>query len=270
MEIKLLTVQLEPIAGDIDKNIKKAEALFESCTAKNADLILFPELWTIGWDCVRFNENSESVENSKYLSFLKKLAVEYNSNVIGGSSVIKAKNGNDRNTCFVLNRKGEIITSYDKLHLFSHRGESEGSFLEEGQTPVIAETDIGKIGVSVCYDIRFPELFRLYAFNGADIIVNMAAWPLPLFSEYEILARARAIENQIFVLTSMLTGKINEKYNFSGQSEVIDFRGGVVAKLKEEETILQAVIDTGTMLEYREQMPILTDTKKKYQILEKE
>lgn len=269
MEIKLLTLQSEPVAGDIDENIEKAWNLFEKCTVKSADLILLPELWTIGWDCSRFNKNSESIENSKYLSFLKKLSIKFNSNVIGGSSIIKAESGRDRNTCFVLNRKGEVLTSYDKLHLFSHRGESEGNFLEEGQTPVMVETDIGKIGLSICYDIRFPELFRLYAFNGADIIVNTAAWPLPLYDEYEVLARARAVENQIFVLTSMLTGKINDKYNFSGQSAVIDYRGHVIAKLNEEETILQATIDTGTMMEYREQMPVLRDTKKSYRIMEK-
>lgn len=269
MKINLLIVQLESITGDIDSNIKKAEKLFDNCNAKSADLILFPELWTTGWDCPNFNRYSESFDSSKFVAFLKKLAIKYNSNVIGGSSVLRNNKGKDRNTCLVINRKGEILNTYDKLHLFSHRGEAEGNFLEEGDTPVIAKTDIGKIGISICYDIRFPELFRLYAFNGVDFIVNMAAWPLPIVDEYEVLARARAIENQTFVITSLLTGKINDKYNFSGNSMVIDYRGHIIAKLEEEETILQAQIDTDTMVQYREQMPILSDTKKTYQILEK-
>ena len=97
-----------------------------------------------------------------------------------------------------------MISTYDKFHLFSHRGQSEGSFLEEGEAPVIVKTDIGNIGISICYDIRFPEMFRLYAFNDADVIVNMAAWPKAFTDEYVTLAKARAIENQIYFISSCL------------------------------------------------------------------
>ena len=153
--------------------------------------------------------------------------------------------------------------------MFSHRGESEGTFLEEGETPVIVKTDIGNIGISICYDIRFPELYRTYAFKGVDFIVNMAAWPEAFADEYVTLAKARAIENQLYFLTSALTGKINQEYNFSGKSMVIDFRGKVVAELERQEAILQAQIDIDLMKQYRQQMPILYDTKRSYQILER-
>lgn len=269
MKIKLLVVQLEAVAGDIDKNISKIKSLFEKSEYSSADLIVLPELWTIGWDSPNFNKSSEPIFESRAYNFLKEIAIKYNSNVIGGSAVLRKEGEKDRNTCLIFNRQGELISSYDKFHLFSHRGQSEGSFLEEGETPVIVKTDIGKIGISICYDIRFPELFRLYAFNEADIMVNMAAWPKAFTEDYVTLAKARAIENQTSFVSSCLTGKINESFDFSGQSMVIDYKGKVINKLDEEEAVLYAELDLEEMHQYRKQMPILKDTKRSYQILEK-
>lgn len=269
MNIRLLIVQLEAIKGDIDKNISKVRKLLSDCEHSNPDLIVLPELWTIGWDCTSFNKSSEELQPSKTYKFLQELALQYNSNIIGGSAVLRKNGEKDRNTCLIFNRNGKLISTYDKFHLFSHRGQSEGSFLEEGNSPVIAKTDIGNIGLSICYDIRFPEMFRLYAFNDADILVNVAAWPKAFTDEYITLAKARAIENQIYFVSSCLTGKINESFNFSGNSCVIDYRGKTVSKLSEEETVLCVDIDIDEMKQYRKQLPILKDTKSKYQMMEK-
>ena len=269
MNIRLLIVQLESVKGDIEKNISKIRKLLEESNFSSSDLIILPELWTIGWDCASFNKSSEELQASKTYKFLQELAMQYNSNIIGGSAVLRKNSENDRNTCLVFNRNGELISSYDKFHLFSHRGQSEGSFLEEGEAPVIAKTDIGNIGLSICYDIRFPEMFRLYAFNDADIIVNMAAWPKSFTDEYVTLAKARAIENQIYFVSSCLTGKINETFDFSGHSCVIDYRGKIVSSLNEEESVLCVDIDIDEMKQYRKQLPILKDTKLKYQMMEK-
>lgn len=269
MNIRLLIVQLEAVKGDIDKNISKVRKLLEDSCFTSADLIVLPELWTIGWDCTSFNTSSEKLQPSRTYKFLRELALQYNSNIIGGSAVLRKNGEQDRNTCLIFNRVGELISTYDKFHLFSHRGQSEGNFLEEGNSPVIAKTDIGNIGLSICYDIRFPEMFRLYAFNEADIIVNMAAWPKAFTDEYITLAKARAIENQIYFVSSCLTGKINESFDFSGNSCVIDYRGKVISKLGEEEAVLCVDIDIDEMKQYRYQLPILKDTKPKYQIMEK-
>lgn len=269
MNIRLLIVQLEAVKGDIDKNISKVKKLLEDSCFSVADLIVLPELWTIGWDCTSFNTSAEKLQPSRTYKFLRELALQYNSNIIGGSAVLRKNTEKDRNTCLVFNRTGELISTYDKFHLFSHRGQSEGSFLEEGNSPVIAKTDIGNIGLSICYDIRFPEMFRLYAFNDADIIINMAAWPKAFTDEYITLAKARAIENQIYFVSSCLTGKINETFDFSGNSCVIDYRGKIVSQLGEEETVLCVDIDIDEMKQYRKQMPILNDTKPQYKMMEK-
>ena len=265
MKLKILVVQPSVKAGETDKNIDNVKNLLDETNILSSDLIVLPELWTTGWDCPNFNKYSEPLEVSKTYKFLKEISLKYNTNVIGGSSILRKPSQKDRNTCIILNRKGEIL---DKFHLFSLRGEAEGSFLEEGKSPLIVKTDIGNIGISICYDLRFPEMFRTYAFNEADIIVNMAAWPKAYIDEYITLAKARAIENQIYFICASLTGKINEMYSFGGNSMVIDFHGKIVAGLNEEETVLQAEIDTDIMKAYRQQMPILGDTKKDYQTLE--
>lgn len=268
MKIKVLIVQLEAIAGDIESNINKVEKLLFESKETNADLIILPELWTTGWDCPNFQKYSEEIEISKTYKFLKELAIKFQSNIIGGSAILHEKGQKSKNTCLIFNRNGELITKYSKFHLFSLRGQSEGLYLEEGTTPVIAKTDIGNIGISVCYDIRFPEMFRLYAFNGTDFMVNMAAWPKNYVDEYVTLAKARAIENQTFFITASLTGKIDDRFDFAGNSMVADYQGRIIKKLDFEEKVLCCTIDIDKMKEYREQMPILKDTKNKYQILE--
>ena len=268
MKINVFVVQLESIAGDIKANIKKVKELLGN-TKNKPDLIVLPELWTTGWDCPNFEKYSEKIEESQTYEFLKSIAIEYNSNVIGGSAILQKKDENIRNTSLIFDRKGNLLTTYDKFHLFSLRGESEASYLESGETPVIVKTDIGKIGISICYDIRFPEMFRLYAFNDVDIIVNMAAWPEPFKEEYVVLSRARAIENQTYFISASLTGKIDDKFNFAGNSMVVNYQGSILASLDREERVLECEIDLGEMKKYKEQMPILKDTKKIYQILEK-
>ncbi len=268
MKIKLIVVQLEAAAGNIQANINKIDALILEQNKSDIDLIVLPELWTTGWDCTNFNKYSEDLYSSQTYDFLKKLSTKYNSNVIGGSSVLRREGTKDRNSCLIFNREGELKAVYDKYHLFSHRGQSEGVYLEEGTTGLIVNSDIGKIGISTCFDIRFPELFRLYAFKGSDFVVNMAAWPLGFYDEYETLLHARAIENQMYYISSCLTGKINDEYAFSGNSQVCDYRGRIIAKLAREEKALYTEINTDEMKEYRQKMPILSDTKSEYKIME--
>ena len=268
MIVKVLVLQLEAIVRDIEKNIQKVRQLLDNCNCLSADLIVLPELWTIGWNCEYFNKCSESINSSKVFSFLSELAKKYNSNIIGGSSILHKNSQQDRNTSLIFNRQGKFLASYDKYHLFSHRGESEGTYLQDGDNGLLINLDIGKVGISICYDIRFPELFRLYAFQGADIMVNMAAWPQSFVQEYDTLAKARAIENQVYFISSCLTGKINEEYNFSGNSQIINYRGKVISKLNCEEKVLVSEIDIDEMKLYRQQMPILNDTKAQYKIME--
>ena len=175
-KIKLLAIQMESVIGEKDRNIRKVRELLEKClTEKSADFVFLPEVWTVGWDCPSFKDCAEEIETSFSVNMLKSIASKYKTNIIGGSFIRK---DGDRffNTCPVIDRQGKLVCMYNKNHLYSYYGCNEGDIITKGENPVIVELEGVKIGLSICYDIRFPEIYRAYRQAGADIMVNMAAW----------------------------------------------------------------------------------------------
>ncbi len=150
------------------------------------------------------------------------------------------------------------------MHLYSYLGDTENLNSVRGETPVIANTDIGKIGLTVCYEIRFPEIYRCYAYGGADILVNVAAWPKSRKLHWETLTRARAIENQSFMIAVSQTGEIqNGVYNL-GHSAVLSPLGETIASLNDEEAVFTAEFDLYEMKNLRENVKTLSDKHEKY------
>ena len=177
-KIKLLAIQIESAIGDVALNIETVKNLLKANLDKygNVYFVFLPELWTVGWDCPSFTASAEVLEESKAVKMLKEIAKTYNVNVIGGSFVEKQA---DKlfNTCPVINRNGELVCTYNKNHLYSYNGDTENQYITVGSNPVMMVLDGVKIGLTICYDIRFPEIYRAYRKAGADLLVNMAAWP---------------------------------------------------------------------------------------------
>ncbi len=266
--IKILIVQNNAIIADRHANFEKVSKLLKPFENKTLDLIVLPELWNSGWYCAFYPEVAESADNSETLEYLSNLARKFNSNIIGGSYVKKMPDGKLKNTCPVFDRSGKLVCEYDKMHLYSYLGSDEGKYAESGSNPVIADTDIGKIGLSVCYDIRFPELFRKYSLNCADLLLNVAAWPKTRKNHWVTLQKARAIENQSFMIAVSQTGKIKEdEYNL-GYSMIVNPYGEIVASLQEEEAVLEYEINLDEMRELRNKIPTLTDIHSKYEFME--
>ena len=145
------------------------------------------------------------------------------------------------------------------MHLFQHYGDGEADFNTIGKKPVMFELEGIKIGISICYDIRFPELFRAYSLNGAKILVNMAAWPKSRPHHWNTLQRARAIENQSFMIAVSQCGKIeNDSYNY-GHSQIISPFGEIVCSMGEEEGAILQKINTDEVDELRKNVPTLKD-----------
>ena len=266
--IKLLLIQNEAIIADKFKNFENIDRLIDNINDKNIDIIILPELFSIGWACDKFNNLYELEDNSVSLDYLGRLAKKFKANVIGGSIIIKNKNSDTlKNTQYILNRHGDIITKYEKMHLYSYLGDSEGTYIQRGTNPVIATLDVCKVGLSICYDLRFPEIYRTYALNGADLLINTAAWPLSRENHWNYLAKARAIENQSFFVALSQTGTLeNGKLNI-GQSLVLDPLGDEITKLNRDQQAIITEIDLSQMFRLRDEVKTLKDINKEGYIL---
>ena len=270
--------------GNKEANFSKVRALVENNIKPNTDIIVLPEVWTVGWKPALFRECAEDLTTGETIKFLSEIAKKYNVNIIGGS-FITLQNNIYHNTCPVINRKGKLVATYDKMHLFSYYGCDEGTFVKNGKNPVMVNFswDSGdvesrettshngvNIGISICYDIRFPEIYRAYRKAGADLLINMAAWPMTRAVHWEALSKARAIENQCFMLALTQSGLIeNNEYNL-GHSRIIDFNGEVVSEIKNDadrgEGAMFAEIKFDDMYQFRQKCTVICDIQKNYDV----
>ena len=269
-KVKLLAIQMESAIGDVNLNIEIVKNLLEANLNKydNVDFVFLPELWTVGWHCPSFPDSAETLENSKAIKLLSEIAKKYKVNIIGGSFV-QTLGDKLYNTSPVINREGQIACTYNKNHLYSYNGDTENSYITVGENPVMVELDGVKIGITICYDIRFPEIYRAYRKAGADILVNMAAWPKSRKIHWDTLTRARAIENQTFMVALTQTGLLADGSENLGHSMIIDYEGKIQDEIEEKEGAVFAEIDLEKMYEFREKCTILKDIKNSYEVIKK-
>ena len=268
-KIEILAIQLGSVIGDLERNVEKARFLLEdSLSNKPADFVFLPEVWTVGWDCQSFPSCSENISTAESIKTLQEIAKKYSTNIIGGSFIEKNEDGNLYNTCPVINRKGELVCTYNKNHLFSYYGCAEGDFITAGKNPVMVELDGVKIGLSICYDIRFPEIYRAYRNAGADILVNMAAWGANKKIPWDSMTTSRAVENQTYFVALTQTGEIKDGANL-GHSMIIDYNGNVISEIDKIEGGIYATVNLEEMYEFREKCKILDDIKISYEVIKK-
>jgi len=259
----ILAIQINSVIGNFNANCSKVSALTSNFynnadSAKLPDIIFLPEVWTLGWYTDCFREFAK--ENKTAIEFLSDIAKKYNVNIIGGS-YIREDNGVYKNSCPIINRKGELCAIYDKIHLYSPDGEARA--VESGDTPLIVDIEGLKIGLSICYDIRFPELFRSYMAeqNKPDMLINLSAWPKTRRAQYDAMAKSRAVENQSYFLALSQTGLIKDDIYNSGYSALIEPLGETAALLDENEGWIFKTIDTNIVKNVRETYPNLDNRK---------
>jgi len=266
-KIKLFALQTASIIGNRDKNINIVRKFLDKYMSKeSADFVFLPEVWTAGWDCPSFHSCAEEIKNSKSIAMLKDIAQQYKTNIIGGSIILK-NGANYYNSCPVINKKGELVCTYDKNHLFSYYGCDEGKFIKAGENPVIVELDGVKIGISICYDIRFPELYRAYRKAGADILVNMAAWGASKKIPWDSMTTSRAVENQTYFVALTQTGILKNGEKNLGHSMILDYKGDILSEINKKEGGIYAEIDLDEMYNFRDKCRVLDDIKKSYEVI---
>jgi predicted amidohydrolase len=252
-EIKAAAIQFNLKLGDVDANMESALNGIERAAAAGAQIAVLPEMWSSGYDYRRLAELSDRTPE-----VLERLcAVSKANDIILVGSLPEKQNDILYNMATVI-EDGSIKGSYRKLHMFSTMGEDR--FLSPGNSTLVVDTKIGRVGVAICYDLRFPELFRKMALDGAELICIPAEWPKPRQEHWRTLLRARAIENQLFIAAANCCG-IQGKLDFFGMSLLISSKGEVLAEAGETDMVLSASFDRKEMQTYREQIRCFADRR---------
>ena len=255
-EITISLAQIDIQLGDISANLAHGKALVQEAVRRGSDLIIFPELWTTGYDLARAAELAESLPDGPTIQLLSTWAREHNI-WITGSLLLRGATG-VFNAASLVGPEGQMVGPYRKIHRFGPM--EEDRWLEAGETPGLFDLPWGKTGMAICYDLRFPEFFRAYALAGASLILLPSEWPYPRLMHWRTLIRARAIENQYFLIAVNRVGS-DRNNTFCGHSAIIDPCGEVVVEAGESEALLTATIDLASVDELRSRTPVLSDRR---------
>jgi nitrilase len=248
---------------DVEHNLTQTDKYLKEAAQKGSKLVLLPE--TFSFMAKNHQEKLKNAEKSHLiLQFLSEKAKKYHIWIIAGSTLFPAKHHDKLyNRCPIFAPDGSQHTHYDKMHLFDADLDTESwqesATIEAGKEPVAVNiNDDWKAGISICYDLRFPELYRHYSSQGCNILTVAAAFTVPTGkAHWETLLRARAIENQCYILAAAQSGTHNDGRKTYGHSMIIDPWGKIIAKLSNGEGIITAKLDLAHLQHIRASLPVL-------------
>jgi predicted amidohydrolase len=260
--IRLACVQMTSRA-DKAANLETAERLVAQAAATGADVVVLPEKWNAIGTAEELHAAAESLEGGESVEAMADWARRHGITLVGGS-ITERREGREKlsNTSLVLGSDGELVAIYRKIHLFDVEvggvvyRESEAE--EPGEEPVVARVEDWGLGLSVCYDVRFPELYRILALEGAELVTVPAHFTTPTGKDHwHVLLRARAIENQLYVAAAAQVGETLPGKPAYGRSLIADPWGIVLAQAPDEETVIAAELDRTRLLGIRDKLPSL-------------
>ncbi|WP_227657563.1 carbon-nitrogen hydrolase family protein [Candidatus Magnetaquicoccus inordinatus] len=252
-------------SADREQNLLEAGALMESACKQGAGLLLLPENFSfMGRSDAEKLQHREDVECSPSLQFLQEFAARHQVWVVGGSIALQVAGSESMtNSCFVVDASGRIQARYDKIHLFDVdlAGESpyrESDRVKAGDRAVVVATPFARLGLTICYDLRFPELFQALSGMGAEVITVPAAFTqVTGQAHWEVLLRARAIENFSYILAAGQGGSHANGRRTHGHSMIIEPWGQVVAQCPEGKGFAIAELDAERIQRSRQRIPCL-------------
>jgi omega-amidase len=259
--LNVVIFQMDLVHKDPGANHDKVREFCDrlSVFPQKPDIIILPETWTTGFSRSVFSEISSlaETEGGPSVGLLKHIAEATSSYVIGGS-ILEMESGRFYNTSFVISPDSRIIGKYRKIQLFTPF--EEHKTLSHGEDLPVFQLPFAKIGIMTCYDLRFPEICRIYALKGAQIVFVPSNFPKPRLDPWVTLSKARALENQLFIVAVNRVGATREA-DYFGHSLVVGPRGDVLTEAGEDEVILSAEIDLGEIQRFREEIPIYSDRR---------
>jgi deaminated glutathione amidase len=265
MALRVAAVQLNS-NGDKARNLATAERLARAAAADGAEFVALPEKWNLLGGGEELVAGAEPLDGPS-LGAARGWARELGIHLLAGSISERGGEGEKAsNTSVLIDPRGEDLAVYRKIHMFdvdaggvSYR---ESEFERAGNEPVAAPVADLTAGLTVCYDLRFPELFRILALRGARLIAVPSAFTLATGRDHwEVLLRARAIENQLFVIAPNQVGEAPPHYSSFGRSMIVDPWGVVLATAPDEECFVAADLDFGAQDRVRESLPSLANRR---------
>jgi len=220
-----------------------------------ADLVVLPELWPNGGFAYDRWEDGAQALDGPVVTALRAATRDLGAMVHMGSLVERDGTGRLFNTSVLLGADGELLTTYRKVHLFGF-GEGEPKLMTPGDGPVVHD----RLGLATCYDLRFPEMFRALLDAGAEVVLMPAAWPAKRVHHWRLLAQARAVENQTYVVACN-TGGTHAGVPMGGHSLVVDPWGEVLAEAGTDEEVLVVDLDLDLVRATRAAFPVLADRR---------
>jgi predicted amidohydrolase len=252
--VRICSAQITSVWERPEQTLKKTAIFVRHAAASGAALVCFPEQFATGWDPGSGIHAEDS--DGSIVSTLRELAEENNIGILG--SFRERNKGLPKNTAVVIGSNGKILAKYAKIHLFGPGRENEG--FTPGSELGIFTLGLFTCGIAICYDLRFPELFRLYAKKGVQAVFVPAAWPATRMKHWELFITARACENQMYVCGINTTGTTPVD-RYTGGSMTADPHGTIVSRANEAEQLLFCDFDPAVVNTARVSFPVAKDCR---------
>jgi omega-amidase len=257
MELRIALGQMDIALGDPAANLREVQELAASAAAEGSELLLLPELWGSGYDLERASELADELNTGLFAS-VAALARHYRLAICGSLLEWDPDDQRAYNTATIYDADGALRGVYRKIHRFGLMDEDR--FLGAGEVTPLLSLPWGMTAMAICYDLRFPELFRKYALEGARVMLMPSEWPIQRIEHWRTLVRARAIENQCYVIACNRVGA-DRANTFGGASAVVDPWGQVLVEGGTDAALLHTRIDLAVVDEARGRIPVWDDRR---------
>lgn len=255
------------VVNDKQVNISKAGNMIAEAAAQGCKLVVLPEMFNCPYQSELFPQYAETYPIGPTIEMLAECAAKHQIILVGGSIPESDETGKIYNTSFIFNEQGKLLGRHRKAHLFDVEIKGgtvfrESKTLTAGNSITLVDTSLGKIGVAICYDVRFPELARAMVLQGAKILIYPGAFgPVTGPAHWELLMRARAVDNQVYVVGAAPALNAAAEYKAYGHSLVVDPWARVLTIAGKAETVITTKIDFRTTERVREELPLLRHRK---------
>jgi len=249
--------QMNITTGDQRRNINTAEAYITEAgdQRRKSNLVVLPELWPSGYALEQARDLASQL-NTGTFAHMASMATQHKICVVG--SALEKRGLEVTNSAAFFAPSGRMMGVYRKIHLFQLMDEHR--YLQPGNSPLLMAIPWGDTALEICYDLRFPELSRKYAVQGAKMIIVPAEWPIERIEHWRALIIARAIENQCFIVACNAAGRCGDKV-MGGHSMIVDPWGKIVLEVGEQPTLATAEIDTDLVDSVRAKIPVFDDRR---------